>query len=140
MTSTGRSDEKHRPSHAMARREVQHDRLSSEVVDAALSVSGALGPFYNAAIYINAMVIELRSRSLACRKNVALSVTYRNEVVGNLEADLIVDDTLIVLVSAHGQLETRFKDQLLRSLGAAGLKLELLLDFGGPQLQFSQIY
>lgn len=119
--------------------EVIHDRLCSEVIDGALAVQTALGPFYDAALYRNALAVELRRRGIACHKNVKLTVTFRSEVVGSFEADLVVDEQILVKLTAEGSLGARHKDQVLRGLGAAGLRLGLLLDFGGPELQFSRI-
>jgi GxxExxY protein len=119
--------------------EVIHDRLCSEVIDSALAVQTALGPFYPAEIYRNALVVELRRRGIHCHKNVKLTVTFRSEVVGVFEADLVVDEQILVKLTAEGCLGPRHKDQVLRGLGASGLRFGLLLDFGGPELQFSRI-
>lgn len=119
--------------------EVLSDRVVSEVVDSALEVQAALGPFYAAAIYRNALAAELRRRGVRAHKSVAISVAYRGEVVGSYEADLVVDDQLLLRISADGQLDARLKDHVLRGLGAAGLKLGLVIDFGQADLQFARI-
>jgi len=119
--------------------EVLSDRLTSEIVDSALAVQVALGPFYEAAVYRNAVVVELRRRGIRCHKNVPLSVTFRSEVVGTFEADIVVEEQILLKITAEAGLSARYKDQLLRGLGASGLRLGLLFDFGGPELQFSRI-
>jgi GxxExxY protein len=119
--------------------EVLRDRRTAEIVDSALAVQTALGPFYDAAVYRNALVVELRRRGVRCQKNVALSVAFRGEVVGSYQADVLVDDDVLVKVGAQGALEKRFKDHVLQGLGAAGVRLGLLFDFGGPELMFCRI-
>lgn len=118
---------------------VLDDRLTSEIVDSALAVQVALGPFYDAAVYRNALVVELRRRGIRCHKNVPLSVTFRSEVVGTFEADVVVDDQILLKITAEHDISAGLKDQLLRGLGATGLRLGLLLNFGGAELQFSRI-
>ncbi|MFH1808905.1 MAG: GxxExxY protein [Pseudomonadota bacterium] len=119
--------------------EVLRDRLTAEVVDSALAVRSALGPFYDVTVYRNALVVELRRRAVRCQKNVALSVAFRGEVVGSYMADVLVDDALLVKVMAQGHLDVRFKDHVLQGLGAAGVRLGLLFDFGGSELTFCRI-
>jgi GxxExxY protein len=119
--------------------EVLEDRLCSEIVDSALAVQVALGPFYEAALYRNAVVVELRRRGVRCHKNVPLSVTFRGEVVGTYEADVVVEEQVLLKISADVELSARLKDQLLRGIGATGLRLGLLLGFGGAELRFSRI-
>lgn len=119
--------------------EVLRDRRTAEVVDSALAVYSALGPFYDATVYRNALVVELRRRGVRCQKNVALSVAFRGEIVGSYQADVLVDDEVLVKISAQGQLEKRFKDHVLQGLGAAGVRLGLLVEFGGPELTFCRI-
>lgn len=119
--------------------EISQDRLTSEVLDAAMRVHEALGDFYAAKVYRSALAVELRRRRIFCQIEASLTVNYRGEVVGEFVADLVVEDQLVLVVSAVGDLDSRSKDQVVRGLGASGLRLGLLLDFGGPELRFSRI-
>lgn len=118
---------------------VEADRLTGEIVDAALAAHRALGPFYQGVLYRNALAVELRRRGVRCQKSVAISVTFRGEVVGNHEADAIVEDCVLLKITAEGSLDPRHKDQLMRGIGDTALKHGLLLDFGGPELLFCRI-
>jgi len=119
--------------------EIFKDRVTSEVIDSSMLVLRALGPFYEASVYRNALVVELRRRGTRCNKNVALSVNYKGEIVGSFTADVLVEDEILLKISAENLLDARFREQVLRGLGASGLRLGLLLDFGGDELRFCRI-
>ena len=50
-----------------------------------------------------------------------------------------VEDEILLKISAENLLDARFREQVLRGLGASGLRLGLLLDFGGDELRFCRI-
>lgn len=123
----------------MTQQDLQQDRLTSELVDAAMRVHQALGDFYAAPVYRKALAVELKRRNIFSRIEAALSVNYRGEIVGQFIADLLVEDQIVVVVRARGDVDEQDRDQVLRGLGASGLRLGLLLDFGAPELRFSRI-
>ena len=70
--------------------------LSRSVIGAALRVSSSLGVGFLEKVYENALAIELRLAGHAVEQQRAIEVRYRGEVVGIYQADLLVDDRLIV--------------------------------------------
>ena len=53
-------------------------------------------------------------------------------------ADLIVDDKVIVEIKAVAQLKKIDEAQLINYLKATGLKVGLLLNFGGEELEWKR--
>jgi len=68
----------------------------------------------------------------------AISVFYRDELVGAFLADLLVNDVLIVETKAIQTLAKPHEVQLVNYLTATGLNDGLLLNFGAERLEFKK--
>lgn len=115
------------------------DRACADTLDAAMTVSEALGAWHAAPTYLEALAAELAHRQLRAHRSASLSVVYRGKVVGNVEADLLVEDRVLVLVRAEPGLATLDRFDALRGLAASGIRVGLIFNFGAPQLQFARI-
>jgi GxxExxY protein len=75
-------------------------RLESEltqiVIGSAFEVSNILGAGFLEKVYERALVRELNLRGLATRSQASFPVRYKNQIVGQYVADLVVNDNLIV--------------------------------------------
>ncbi|MFZ9888727.1 MAG: GxxExxY protein, partial [Myxococcota bacterium] len=109
---------------------ILEDRVCAETLDAALAVHEALGVAHTAATYRNALAIELVARGLAAHRRASFSVLYRGQVVGSFDADLLVEERLLVQVVAGGALSDDVKSDTVRGLVTGGVKLVLLFRFG----------
>ncbi len=130
LKSTGRSG---------LTREHLEDRACTETLDAALTVRDALGAWHAAPTYLAALTVELGHRGLRAHRDASLSVVYRGKVVGALQADLLVEDRVLVLVRADPALGDPQRFDALRGLAAAGVRVGLAFNFGGAELQFSRV-
>src|SRR5690606_36486610 len=89
-----------------------------------------LGPGFLESVYVNAMVIALGDVGFKVKTEVPLVVQFRDRVVGQFRADILVDDMLIVEVKAAQQLARAHEVQLVNYLRATGIQIGLLLNFG----------
>ena len=64
------------------------------------------------------------------RTQASIEVTYRGAVVGDYQADLIVDGKVIVEIKAVSNLNPAHEVQLVNYLKATGIKVGLLINFG----------
>jgi GxxExxY protein len=135
MSSSGRLI----PARAGLSREVLEDRACSESIDAAFRVHEALGAWHAAPTYLGALAIELHHRGLAAHRSASLSVVYRGRVVGSLEADLLVEERVLILVRAEPTLTTPARFEALRGLAASGIRVGLAFNFGAAELHFARI-
>lgn len=119
--------------------EVLEDRACAETVDAAAAVHDALGAWHAPATYLEALTVELAHRGLRAHRSASISVLYRGRVVGSLEADLLVEDRLLILVRAERELLDIARLDVLRGLAAANVRVGLLLNFGATELNFARI-
>lgn len=79
---------------------MEHSDITREVISAAYAVHNVLGSGFLEKVYEKALLIELRARGLVAEAQVPISVFYREQIVGEYYADLLVFDT-IVLIFIH---------------------------------------
>lgn len=63
-----------------------------------------------------------------------MKVWYKNEVIGDYSADVIVESQVLLELKAVDSIVRAHQAQLLNYLRATGLKTGLLLNFGAPRL------
>ena len=69
---------------------------------------------------------------------VPLKVKYENVTVGEFEADMLVNDILVVENNAILSLAVAHEVQLVNYLTATGLDEGLLFNFGAARLEFKK--
>ena len=113
------------------------NRLSSQIIKAAIAVHKELGPGLLESVYHACMLIELRNMGIKVQSEVMLPVVYRGQKVNGQEfrLDLLVDDEIIVELKSVAKVEPVHKKQLLTYLRLAGKQLGLLINFNEPLLR-----
>ena len=107
-----------------------HSVLTARIIGCFYDVRRELGHGYSEAVYQRAMAIALRQAGAQAREGVPLPVHFRGLHIGTFEADLVVDDTILVEIKAAATLEGYAQAQLMNYLKAAGGGVGLLLNFG----------
>lgn len=107
-----------------------YENLTKEIINAFYEVHSILGFGFLEQVYQNALYKELKRRGLQCEVQKQLKVYYKNEVVGNYVADIVVNDQVILELKAVSALRPEHEWQLVNYLKATGLKVGLLLNFG----------
>jgi GxxExxY protein len=64
---------------------------------------------------------------------------YKDVFVGEYEADLVVDQKLVVVIKAVTNFNTQHQAQAMHYLAATGHRLALLLNFGASSLQHRRV-
>ena len=96
---------------------------------AIFEVNNVLGPGFLEKVYENSLLVELERRGYKAEAQVPLKVQYKNVVVGEYFADLIVEDRVIVELKTVENLDRIHEAQLLNYLKATGIKVGLLVNF-----------
>ena len=110
------------------------------VIGAAMRVHSHFGPGFLEEVYKNALLHELRKVGLNCEKEVGVDVMYDGVRVGYYQADIIVDNRLILELKAVSTLVAKHEAQIVNYLSATGIDDGLLLNFGSQSLQFKHKY
>jgi GxxExxY protein len=119
------------------------DQMAKQVIGMAMKVHRTLGCGFVETVYRNALIVELRRSNLKFIIHPELSVTYEGIEVGLFQADLIVENRIIVELKAVDALNTAHSAQLVNYLMATKIDLGLLLNFGARSLEFktkSRVY
>ena len=115
------------------------NHISEKIIGCAFSVSNALGAGFLEKVYQNALLIELANAGLQAEKEKQIQVLYKNQVVGDYFADILVNQQVIVETKAVQSLNEIHQAQLLNYLKATNLSLGLLINFGTPKIQIKRM-
>lgn len=122
------------------RRETTDDDLTGGILGACFEVSNELGHGFSEVVYQNSLLMALSSRGLAAEPQVPLKVRFRDVVVGEFVADIVVEKQVIVELKVVDCLLTQHQAQLINYLKATGLRLGLLVNFGQPRVQYKRCH
>jgi len=110
--------------------------LTGKILECAFAVHNALGAGFLERVYSNALVIEFHRHELECQQQAHLKVKYRDIVVGEYAAELLVSGRVLLELKACASLDPNHAAQLMNYLRASGIKVGLLLNFGRPKLEY----
>ena len=106
------------------------DRLSAEVIGAAIEVHRIMGPGLLESIYERCLMRELELRGIPVRNQEEVVIEYKSEVfTEKLKFDLLVDDCLLVELKAVQDVVPIHKAQLLSYMKLLNVPLGLLFNF-----------
>ena len=104
------------------------NNITYEIRGAVFEVNRVLGSGFLEKIYENALLIEVRKRGLRAESQVPIKVHYKNHIVGEYIADILVEGKVIVELKAVERLEKLHEAQLLNYLKATGIRVGLLVN------------
>lgn len=105
------------------------NELTYAINGAVFEVNRVLGSGFLEKVYENALLIELRSLGLKADSQVAIKVYYKDEVVGEYTADILVEEKVILELKTVERLEKIHEAQLLNYLRATGIQIGILINF-----------
>ena len=107
-----------------------HENLTSNIIKAFYKVNDSLGFGFLEKVYENSMFIELKSMGMHVEKQKNIKVFYKNYVVGDYYADLIVNNLVIIELKAVESICPEHETQLINYLRSTDIEIGLLLNFG----------
>ncbi len=119
--------------------EILYKELSYAVVGAAMEVHQHLGASFLEKVYQKALAHELTLRKIPFVQYKPLPVTYKGLLVGEYEADFMVDGKIILEIKAVSSLHPAHEAQAMHYLASTGYRLALLLNFGKESLQQKRV-
>jgi GxxExxY protein len=105
------------------------NELTYSINGAVFEVNRILGPGFLEKVYENALLMELKAREIKAVAQYPIKVKYKNQVVGEYFADLLVEDQIIIELKTVGKIEKIHEAQLLNYLKATGMNIGLLVNF-----------
>jgi GxxExxY protein len=114
------------------------NQITYKINGAVFEVNRILGPGFLEKVYENALILELRGQGLKAESQVPLAVTYKDSIVGDYAADIIVEDEVILELKAVEKLQKIHEAQILNYLKATGTKVGLLINFRHPKAEIKR--
>jgi GxxExxY protein len=106
------------------------EELTGQIIKAFYEVYNTLGYGFIESVYHNAMIVELVAYGLAIDVKKPITVYYDANIIGKFEADLVVEQRVIVELKAKENLHPAHEAQLTNYLRATDIEIGLLLNFG----------
>ncbi len=116
-----------------------YEALTFAIIGAAMEVHRILGPGFLEAVYQSALEHELTLRGIPFEAQKRLAVVYKDQIVGEYIADLVIDGKVILELKAVSALNPAHQAQAHHYITATGLRLALLINFGAPSLEWQRI-
>ena len=111
-------------------RRLNLNKITEKIIGCVHQVSNTLGIGFLEKVYENALTEGLRESGLEADQQRRIEVRYKNKVVGDFVADLVVDGCIIVEVKAVKSLDEAHTAQCINYLKATGFQVCLLVNFG----------
>lgn len=118
----------------------KHGEITGEIIGAFYDVYNELGFGFLEKVYENSLAAELRLRGLCVEQQKPIRVFYKQVLVGEYYADLVVNDLVIVELKAVRKLLDQHQAQLLNYLKATPYEVGLLLNFGHLPKHIRKVY
>jgi GxxExxY protein len=118
----------------------QHGDLTERIIGIALEVINELGAGFLESVYRKAMVLALKDAGLLAEPHVPITVCFRGRDVGAFEADILVDQRVLVELKANKGITGQDQAQTINYLKATGIEVGLLINFGRPRLEWRRLY
>lgn len=120
--------------------ELEENVLTDKIINAAIEVHKTLGPGLKEEIYKQALIAELKLRSIKAEAEVPVVVKYKGIVLKDEKhpkrIDVLVEKSVIVECKALATAKDPvFKAQCLTYLKMTNKKVGLVLNFGRPTLK-----
>ena len=114
------------------------DDITYQIRGAVFEVNRVLGHGFLEKVYEKALLVELRRRGLSAESQIPLKVVYKNELVGEYFADIVVEDRILLELKAVESLQRIHEAQLLNYLKATDYKIGLLINFTYPKAEIKR--
>ncbi len=113
--------------------------LSYKIIGAAMEVHRELGRGFLEKVYKNSLMVMFKNDKIKAVQQASIKVHFKNEIVGNYIADILVEDKIILELKTVDKINDVHKAQALNYLKATGLKLAIIINFKKQSLEYERI-
>ena len=117
---------------------MEKEELTEAIIGAAMRGHRALGAGFLASVYRSSLLIEPRAGGRQASAAVRVPVYYRDQLVGDFIADILVENAGAIELKATQEIHPAHECLLVNCLQATGLDIGLVWNFGAPSLQFKR--
>ena len=124
----------------MEMNELLHKELTGAILKLYYEVYNELGYGFLERVYQNAMYYELKANGYKVEAQKRITVLYKDIIVGEYFADLVVDDCVILELKAVESLAKEHHNQIINYLRGTDCEVGLLLNFGKKPEFIRRVY
>ncbi len=117
-----------------------HEELTGAVIDASFDVMNELGVGFLESVYRRALLLALEEKGITAASEVPLEVYFRGRSVGVFQADLVVEQKVIVELKVASSLTPAHQAQVINYLHATGVDVGLLVNFGKAHVEHRRVH
>ena len=110
--------------------DLKHGLITDKILGVFYDVYNELGYGFIESVYHRSLVLALKSVGLAVCSKVPIPVWFRGVRVGRFEADVLVENCVLLELKATRALDWSHRAQLMNYLRATEIEVGLLLNFG----------
>jgi GxxExxY protein len=110
--------------------DLKHGLITDQILRVFYDVYNELGYGFLESVYHRSLVIALQEVGLNVRSRLKIPVWFRGTRVGRFEADILVENCVLLELKAARTLDSAHRAQLLNYLRATEIEVGLLLNFG----------
>ena len=110
--------------------ELLHRDLTERIIAVFYAVHHELGSGFLEKICQAAMVIALREAGLTVAERVSYPVFFRQHLLGDFYADIVVDGLVLVEIKSKSSIHGHDEAQAMNYLRASTLEVALIMNFG----------
>ena len=115
------------------------NELTYQINGAVFEVNRVLGGGFLEKVYKKALLIELNIRGINAASQVPLKVSYKENIVGDYVADILVENQVILELKTVDEIQKIHEAQLINYLKATGLKIGLIVNFKHPRAEIKRL-
>jgi GxxExxY protein len=119
---------------------MEYEDITHKIIGAAYNVYNQLGFGFLESVYHKAMLIELSKYDLKVESEKPLNVFYDDQVVGDFNADLFVENTVVVELKSRQNIAKGHEVQLVNYLNCLRKEIGLLINFGPSGVDVKRKY
>ena len=123
----------------MVKDKAYYDALVDSIVGCSYNVGRIMGCGFLEKVYENSLAIELADSGLKVETQKKIQVHYKDQVVGEYFADILVNNDVLIELKAVKSIENIHFAQCQNYLKATGKKLGLVINFGEEKVKVRRV-
>jgi GxxExxY protein len=116
------------------------NNLTHKVIGCAMSVYKALGNGFNEEIYQKALSLEFEMNGIDFIQDHEIDIIYKDNKIGKQIVDFYIEGSLMLEIKLVSEILEEHRIQGINLLEAFRISDGLLINFGGPSLEFKRVY
>ena len=114
------------------------EEVIKTIIQCAYNVRIHLSAGFLESVYQKALLIELQEKGIHAETETPINVYYKNKIVGEFRADIIVEGEIIIELKSVQHLLPIHEAQLVNYLTATHKDHGLLINFGGERIEIKR--